>query len=170
MQLLGGAAQTGGVTVGLDPATTGGAISVQQVPNNTSLPTVAIAAIQNNPLFAVSSATFSVAPQIWNVNYAGSLDGGTASLVFHYDPGLLPAGTDEPTLVIWHFNSVSNVWEHGGTVNTTDHTVTYVTTSFSPFELGTAIAAPEPSSIVLAAMGFVGLAAWGWRRQKRSRA
>jgi hypothetical protein len=27
---------------------------------------------------------------------------------------------------------------------------------------------PEPSSVVLAATGFVGLLAWGWRRRKRS--
>jgi hypothetical protein len=29
------------------------------------------------------------------------------------------------------------------------------------------VAVPEPSSIALAAFGFIGLMAWGWRRQKR---
>src|SRR6185295_8381305 len=102
---------------------------------------------------------------IWNVNYGGSLNGGTATLVFHYDPTLLPSGVAESDLVIWHFNSVNGQWEHGGTVNTLDNTITYVTASFSPFELGTALV-PEPSSMALAALGGIALAGWAWRRRK----
>lgn len=169
VQALGGATQTGGVTVGLNQNSTAGTLSVQQVPNNTSIPAAAVAAIQSNPLFLLSASTFTSAPQIWNVEYDGTLGGGTATVVFHYDPTHLPTGVLESDLVMWHFNKVSNIWEHSSStdLNVTDHTITYTVNSFSPFELGTAVAAPEPSSIALAAMGFVGLIAWGWRRRQR---
>jgi PEP-CTERM motif len=35
---------------------------------------------------------------------------------------------------------------------------------------GPSFSVPEPSGVVLAAFGLAGLAACGWRRQKRSRA
>lgn len=75
---------------------------------------------------------------------------------------MLPPGIDESLLGVWHFNSSINDWEFGGTVNTLENTVTYVTDSFSPFQLGLV---SEPSSFLLAACGAIALVAW---RRKRN--
>jgi hypothetical protein len=163
-QILGGAGATGGVTIDFGQNSTGGPLSIQQVPGITALTPAAIAAGQSNPIFALSTSDTSIgAPQIWSVNYGGSLSGGSATLVFHYDPSQLPAGTDQSSLGIWHFDKNANQWEFGGTVNTTDHTISFVTSSFSPFQLGVR-AVPEPSTIVLAALGGLALLACRWRR------
>ncbi len=106
-----------------------------------------------NPIFAASTADLSVHPQIWDVEYTGLQKGQDATLVFHYDPSLLPAGTDQSQLGIWHFNTTANAWQFGGTVNTTDHTITFVTGSFSPFELGVKTV-PEPATIVLVGLAW----------------
>ena len=159
---LGGAAATGGVSISFSAATSGGTFSVQQLPNQTSLDQTAIAAAQTNPVFALSTSTLSTAPQIWAVNYDGTI-GTAATLVFAYDPTLLPAGFDETTLGIWHFNKLTSDWEFGGQVNTLDHTITFETTSFSPFQLGVAV--PEPSSVSLAGGGLLGLVGYVWRRR-----
>jgi hypothetical protein len=159
---LGGAGTTGGVSINFNNATTGGTFSVQQLPNQTSLDQTAIAAAQANPVFALSTSTLSTAPQIWTVDYTGSI-GTAATLTFAYDPSLLPAGFDESTLGIWHFNKLSGQWEFGGTVNTLAHTITFQTTSFSPFQLGVMV--PEPSSVALAGCGLLGLLGYAWRRR-----
>ncbi|MBI2824809.1 MAG: PEP-CTERM sorting domain-containing protein [Planctomycetia bacterium] len=164
-EALGGAGTTGGVTVDFNETTTGGALSVQQVPDNTALTPAALDALAANPLFLASTASLSANAQIWDVQYAGSLNGGMATLVFHYDPALLPQGTDESQLGIWHFSSLRNQWEFGGTVDPSADTITYMTDSFSPFELGVAV--PEPSSVALAGLAAVALAAQ-WSSERRS--
>ena len=101
------------------------------------------------------------------MQYSGFLNDTTVELVFHYDPSLLPVGTDESQLGIWHFNTTLGVWQFGGTVNTADHTITYTTDSFSPFELGIATV-PEPSTLVLGGLGLAVLCCLS-RRVKRGR-
>lgn len=163
---LGGSSTTGGVSMEINQATDGGVFSVQQVPNATGLPVPAISAGSANPLFVLSNEMLSTDPQIWNVDYTGSLDGGTATLVFNYDPSLLPQGFDESQLGMWHFNTVSGQWEFGGAVDTNNHTITFVTESFSPFQLGVV---PEPDTFALAAVGLFGLA-WVARRSRKKAA
>ena len=126
-----------------------------------------IAAAEANPIFALSTGVLDLSPQIWSVDFSGSLNGGSATLVFNYDPSLLPPGLDQSTLGIWHFSSLANEWEFGGTVDTLAHTITYVTDSFSPFTLGVAV--PEPSSLVLAAAGAGSLGYVGAKRARRQR-
>ena len=165
VQVLGGAGAVGGVTIDLDQNTSGGALSVQQVPNNTALTPTQQTALQGNPLFLASTASLSTNPQIWDVQYAGNLNGGTATLVFHYDPALLPPGTDQSALGIWHFSTLRNQWEFGGTVNTSAHTIAYTTDGFSPFELGVAV--PEPATAELAGAALiVGVGFVAWRRRR----
>jgi hypothetical protein len=148
-------ATAGGVTAVFDAQATPGTLTVQQVPSSDSLTLVAAAAAEANQLFQLSTGALA-SPQIWNVDYSGALNGGSVTLVFNYDPLLLPSGTDPQHLQIWHFNSLSGSWESGGTVDPVAHTITYVTNSFSPFQMG--IAVPEPSGIALACFGVLCMA------------
>ncbi len=161
--VLGGASTPGGVSITLPGPSNGGTLTAQQIPNPSGLSQAAITAGESNPVFAASTGDLSVNPQIWTVEYTGLLAGQTATLVFHYDTSLLPVGTDESKLGIWHYNG--STWDFGGTVNTLDHTITFDTTSFSPFVLGLAV--PEPSTFVLAGLGIVGLAGMALRKKYR---
>ncbi|MBI2827103.1 MAG: PEP-CTERM sorting domain-containing protein [Planctomycetia bacterium] len=162
--VLGGAATPGGVSINLPGGSNGGTFLAQQIPNSGGLSQQAIAAAENNPVFAASTAGLSATPQIWTVDYTGLQPGQAATLVFRYDPALLPAGTNEAELGIWHFNKNTKNWEFGGTVNAVDHTITFVTDNFSPFELGTHV--PEPQTLLLAAMGLAAVVGYS-RRLRR---
>ncbi len=161
--VLGGAATPGGVSINLPGPTDGGTFTAQQIPDTSGLSQAAVTAAETNPVFAASTADLSVNPQIWTVDYTGLVGGQTATLVFHYDPALLPVGLDESQLGIWHFNGTD--WDFGGTVNTLDHTIAFDTTSFSPFVLGVSV--PEPGTLVLAAMGAAALGVVARRRRYR---
>ncbi len=167
VDVLGGASTTGGVSATFDETSSGGTLSVQQVPNQTAFTPSAIAAGEANPIFALSTDTLSANPQIWNVDFSGELNGGTVSLSFNYDPTLLPLGLDQNTLGIWHFNSTLGQWDFGGTVDVPSHTITYVTDGFSPFQLGVMV--PEPSAFALAALGMLGILAYARHRPWRAR-
>jgi hypothetical protein len=72
--------------------------------------------------------------QIWNVSFSGSY-AGALSLSLAYDPMLLPAGFDETTLCIYHFDGGS--WQRlAGTVDVLRHTVTVTASSLAAFALG----------------------------------
>ncbi len=160
--VLGGSSTPGGVSIDLPGTTNGGTFTAQQIPNPSGLSQLAITAGENNPVFAASTGDLSVNPQIWTVDYTGLQQGQSATLVFHYDPTLLPVGIDESQLGMWHFNGTT--WDFGGTVNPADHTITFATNSFSPFQLGVSV--PEPSTIALAGIGVLALLAY--KRRKRS--
>jgi hypothetical protein len=164
---------TSGVTATLPQGTTAGTISVQQVPGITSLTQAAVTAGENNPVFALSTSNTSIgAPQIWTVQFTGSLNGGTATLVFDFDPSTIPSGTPLADLGIWHFNESLGQWQFlTGPINVYSgyDTITITTSSFSPFELGERpLTTPEPSTFVLAAAGLMPLGCFfALRRRKR---
>jgi hypothetical protein len=161
------------VTATLPSTSSAGTLTVQQVPGITSLTQAAVTAGQNNPIFALSTSNTSIgAPQIWQVDYSGSLNGGIASLTFDFDPTTIPQGTPLADLGIWHYNETLGVWQFltGPIVDSYASlgydTISVQTGSFSPFFLGAP--APEPSSLMLAATGLLPLA--GFFRNRRRRA
>ena len=109
------------------------------------------------------------------MDYSGSLNGGTASLTFDFDPTTIPAGTPLSDLGIWHFNSSLGQWEFlTGTIVDSFatlgyDTITIQTMSFSPFDLGLApVAVPEPATTVLAGSGLLSLACFAYRRRRHA--
>ncbi len=165
------------VTATLPTGTTAGTLSVQQVPGITSLTQAAVTAGQNNSVFALSTSNTSIgAPQIWTVQFTGSLGNGLTTLTFDFDPLTIPAGTPLSSLGVWHFddNPADATYDQWvfltGPIGVYDgyDTITVTTSSFSPFELGTDVNTPEPSTIVLAAMGLLPLACPCRRRRKQA--
>jgi hypothetical protein len=164
------------VTATLPSTSTGGTITVQQVPGITSLTQAAVTAGENNPVFALSTSSADIgAPQIWQVNYSGSLDGGLATLTFDFDPTTLPAGTSLSDLGIWHYNSALDEWDFltGPVVDSYAtlgyDTITIQTSSFSPFDLGVAVAVvPEPSALLLMCTGTLSLTFYALRRKRHA--
>jgi hypothetical protein len=168
-----GSSPNSAVTATLPAGTSSGTFSVQQVPGITSLTQAAVTAGQNNPVFALSTSNTSIgAPQIWTVQFTGSLGGGLTSLTFDFDPSTIPAGTPLSSLGIWHFDDNPADATYDQWVFLTGpigvfagyDTITVQTSSFSPFELGVS-AAPEPATIVLAGFGLLPLA-FGCRRKR----
>lgn len=154
-EALGGATTTGGVSASFSTSAGEGMFSAQRVDDTSGLSLEAVqAAGELNPFYGVSTAALDANPQIWDVDFDGDLNGGTVDLVFAYDESLLPAGLDESQLGIWHFDTIAGEWVFGGIVDTEANTVTYTTSSFSPFQLGVV---PEPSSLVLAGIGGLAL-------------
>lgn len=85
--------------------------------------------------------------QLWNVEFSGSLD-EAASITFCYNDTALPF--DENDISVSHWQEGTG-WEMiEGLLNTTANTVTFSTTTFSPFVL---TPVPEPSTIVLILVG-----------------
>jgi hypothetical protein len=159
VSVIGGASQTGGVDVAFANVATAGSVTAQQIPT-TGLSLQAYNALAAETNFHLAGST----PQIWNVHFDGAFT-GPATLVFNYDPSLL-GGTSPQDLFVEHFNSVSGLWENlGGVVDAQHHTITVVTDSFSPFAMGVV---PEPSSVVLAALGLVSTLAVARRRKPRA--
>ncbi len=170
-----GSSPNSAVTATLPAGTSSGTLSVQQVPGITSLTQAAVTAGQNNPVFALSTSNTSIgAPQIWTVQFTGSLGGGLTTLTFDFDPSTIPAGTPLSSLGIWHFddNPADATYDQWvfltGPISVYSgyDTITVQTSSFSPFELG-ASPAPEPATIVLAGFGLLPLA-FGCRRKRRA--
>ena len=79
--------------------------------------------------------------QMWNLSFSGSF-GGAAQVTLYYNHTALPG--PEANLTILHYNSNTLAWEPiaGTVVDSVNHTITFSTTSFSPFILS----ASAPSS------------------------
>ena len=94
--------------------------------------------------------------QIWHLEYSGT-HVGRIRLKFAYNPGLLPPGTDENHLVIYHYNGA--LWEKlTGVVDGVAHTLTVTTASLSPFVLGLSLPGGDPvitTNVLPAAGGTV---------------
>lgn len=78
--------------------------------------------------------------QMWNLTFSGSFD-GTAQVTLYYNHNALPGA--EANLAILHYNSNTLAWEPiaGAVVDAVNHTISFVTTSFSPFILTVAASA-----------------------------
>jgi probable HAF family extracellular repeat protein len=99
---------------------------------------------------------------IWDVTYTGVLN-GPLTLTFNYDPTITLGLAG---LKIAHFNSVTQHWDVGGAVDLVHHTITFTTTSLSPFML---VAVPEPSTAILSAIGLLALTAVAGRKRSKQR-
>ena len=101
-------------------------------------------------------------PQAWELNYTGTLAGNT-TVTLHFDPAPL-AGMSLSSLVVEHFQN--GVWSpvSNQMLDPAYDTVTFTTTSLSPF----ALAVPEPPTRILAVVGLTLLVFFA-RRQRRLR-
>jgi PEP-CTERM motif len=102
--------------------------------------------------------------QIFEVEFEGTF-AGLLKLTFAYDAGLLTAGFDEDELHVFHW--IDDEWvDLGGTVDSTNHTITAYTDALSPFAIA-AVPEPESYAMMLAGLGLVGAMV---RRRKQAQA
>jgi hypothetical protein len=88
----------------------------------------------------------------WDLAFDGTFT-APATLVFHYDPGVLGPGVNESDLRIEHYHD--GQWETlAGAVDPSADTITVTTDTFSPFALG---AVPEPSCLAIIGVAASGL-------------
>ncbi|NOY41604.1 MAG: hypothetical protein GXP26_07205 [Planctomycetes bacterium] len=151
-EILGGAGVVGGVSLEFAAPTTGGSLTAQQIPFAGLTPEAIEAAAQNGQ-FVATTAAMEGDLQIWDVDFTGDLAGSEVALVFAYDEApFVAAGIDESSLGIWHYSSSLDAWEFGGVVDPVANTITFTTSSFSPFVVGVAV--PEPSCLALGSIGL----------------
>lgn len=141
----GGTGTVGGIQVDPSMITSNGNLTAGYAATSTAnLADTIGAAAAGQINFALAGSTV----QAWDVQYTGVLT-GTNTVVFHYDPTLI-GNTPEADLRIEHFVNDAWVVPAGQVVDTTAHTITFQTDSFSPFVLAQV---PEPSSVALLAIG-----------------
>lgn len=86
--------------------------------------------------------------QMWDLTFSGTF-GGAAQVTLYYNNSALPG--PEANLTILHYNNNTLAWEPiaGAVVDSVNHTITFATTSFSPFILS--VAAPSGHTITASA-------------------
>ncbi len=109
---------------------------------------------------AINFALPGSSVQAWDLSYSGEFFGG-ATVTLHFDPTLI-GSTPLSDLYVEHFMNGAWVIPTNQVIDPLNDTITFVTDSFSPFMLAQV---PEPNTLVLAASGFAGLIAFGWRRR-----
>ena len=108
--------------------------------------------------------------QVWDIHYDGDLTDGIEILFNYDDTGMTQS--EEEAMSMWH--SVGGQWvNEGGLVNTQDNTILLTAYSFSLYEAastggndGVIITdVPEPFSLVIFALGMIGLASRQFNKQ-----
>ena len=138
-------------------------VAVQQIPI-TGITQDAVNAAEHSPIFAAATGDPNATSHVlvWEVSPTGFINDGSqsATLDFHFDPTLFTA--DElANLGVWHFNTLTQHWDFGGTVHLDgpNSYIEYTTNSFSDFAIASSTAfVPEPSTLVLAGGGLAALA------------
>ena len=123
-----------------------------------------VAALQDPAFLLSTSPTVIGTPQIWSFNYQDKLLNGSATVTFHYDPSLLPAGTNPNNLEIYHFDSSVSKWVELPVAGRGADTITVITPSFSDFALASV---PEPASIGLLASALFMIGGMQLARRRR---
>ncbi len=100
---------------------------------------------------------------VWE-NYATTIDLGASTVAIYEDGVKVASGTfnDHVPLDDWVFGHNQGPGNTNDTLNGQLQDIRIYNRVLSPADIMQL--APEPSSLVLAAFGFVGLLAWGWRR------
>ncbi len=91
--------------------------------------------------------------QFWDLHFDGTFT-GAATVTSHCDP-TLTGGVPSQDLQIYHYTGGIWVAVANEVIDPVADTITFTTDSFSPFMLGVAV--PEPSTLILAALGGVAL-------------
>ncbi len=97
--------------------------------------------------------------EVWNLHFTGAFT-GDATVVLHFDPALLNGPLSD--LVVQHYVNGTWVIPPNQVIDPVADTITFSTDSFSPFIVAQV---PEPSSLVLFGLSFIGLLASIRRRR-----
>ncbi|MCG8584389.1 MAG: septation ring formation regulator EzrA [Pirellulales bacterium] len=149
--LGGGAATVGGADVTFDDQA-GGVFSADFF--HAATQDDLLASIGQTAFDDINFLTVGDVVQGWELHFEGEFD-GYAHVVLGYDDSLLPAGFDQSTLVLMHFDSEKGLWEipEDFWVDTVANQFSFKVTSFSPFVVSTSESVspnPEPSTALLA--------------------
>ena len=153
-EVNGGSATAGGVDVWLDDVAVGGCLTVDDLvaPPNDPPPEFDFLIRPGNPR------------QFWNFEPDSELDFGSATLTFGYDEGLLSG--PEGNLKVFHLTDMGLERLDNLIIDEVANTVTFDVTEFSYFAVSTI---PEPSSLMLAALGLIGACCYVRRRRRTTR-
>lgn len=144
--LYGGSTSVGGLDVTFDNVTGGGDLTVD-------FDATPLGQLEQGYLDTINFALWTNPLQTWSLEFDGTFDGET-TLTFCYDDSDMFPGRSEDRLYI-HHQLGDGTWEELPVVarDTVANTITVTTTSFSDFAMGGPV--PEPTTLVLLALGGV---------------